>query len=130
MGPWAHGAWNGRNAERLGDFDFGSEASGRYYHYNFELPFFEYYLRGEGSLESLPQVSLFLSGSNEWYTTDSWQLAETEVLSYYLDGESLTTTAPAVDVYRSYTSDPDNPVPYDSVTDYRRREYMLSLIHI
>ena len=126
MGPWAHGAWNGRNAERLGDFDFGSEASGRYYHYNFELPFFEYYLRGEGSLESLPQVSLFLSGSNEWYTTDSWQLSETEALSYYLDGESLTTTAPAVDVYRSYTSDPDNPVPYDSVTDYRRREYMLA----
>lgn len=126
MGPWAHGAWNGREAHKLGDFDFGKKASGRYYHNNFEFPFFEYHLRGKGSLENLPQVSMFLSGSNDWYTTEDWQLTDTEKVSYYLDGDTLRATKPAADACRSYTSDPDNPVPYDSVTDYRRREYMLA----
>ena len=126
MGPWAHGAWNGNKAQVLGDFDFGKKASGRYYHNNFEFPFFEYHLRGEGSLESLPQVSMFLSGSNDWYTTEDWQLTDTEKVRYYLDGEALTEVEPAAEMCRSYTSDPNNPVPYDSVTDYRRREYMLA----
>ena len=126
MGPWAHGAWNGREAHKLGDFDFGKKASGRYYHNNFEFPFFEYYLRDKGSLESLPQVSMFLSGSNDWYTTEDWQLTDTEKVRYYLDGEALTEVEPAADATRSYTSDPNNPVPYDSVTDHRRREYMLA----
>ena len=126
MGPWAHGAWNGRKAHKLGDFDFGSGASGRYYHNNFELPFFEYHLRCKGSVEEIAEVSMFLSGSNEWYTTDDWQLSDTEEISYYLDGETLSTTAPAANACRSYVSDPDNPVPYDSVTDYRRREYMVA----
>ncbi|MBE6192579.1 MAG: CocE/NonD family hydrolase [Rikenellaceae bacterium] len=126
MGPWAHGAWNGRKAHKLGDFDFGRGASGRYYHNNFELPFFEYHLRGKGSVEEIAEVSMFLSGSNEWYTTDDWQLSDTEEISYYLDGETLSTTAPAATACRSYVSDPDNPVPYDSVTDYRRREYMVA----
>ena len=124
MGPWAHGAWNGGDAERLGDFDFGRKASARYYHDNFELPFFEYHLRGKGSVDSLPKVSLFLSGSNSWYTTEDWLLTDTESVSYYLDGEQLTATEPTTTACRSYISDPDNPVPYDSVTDYRRREYM------
>jgi putative CocE/NonD family hydrolase len=126
MGPWAHGAWNGREAHKLGDFDFGKKASGRYYHNNFEFPFFEYHLRDKGSLESLPQVSMFLSGSNDWYTTEDWQLTDTEKVRYYLDGEALTEVEPAADATRSYTSDPNNPVPYDSVTDHRRREYMLA----
>lgn len=126
MGPWAHGAWNGREAHKLGDFDFGKKASGRYYHNNFEFPFFEYHLRDKGSLESLPKVSMFLSGSNDWYTTEDWQLTDTEKVRYYLDGEALTEVEPAADATRSYTSDPNNPVPYDSVTDHRRREYMLA----
>ncbi|MBR0335231.1 MAG: CocE/NonD family hydrolase [Alistipes sp.] len=126
MGPWAHGAWNGREAHKLGDFDFGKKASGRYYHNNFEFPFFEYHLRDKGLLESLPQVSMFLSGSNDWYTTEDWQLTDTEKVRYYLDGEALTEVEPAADATRSYTSDPNNPVPYDSVTDHRRREYMLA----
>ena len=126
VGPWAHGAWRGDNASKLGDFDFGEEASCKYYVDNFELPFFEYHLRDKGTAELLPNVSVFISGKNEWISSDSWTPKEAYKTSYYLDAESLTTEQPATLSSRTYTSDPGKPVPYDSHTSRRRREYMIA----
>lgn len=126
MGPWAHGAWNGRKAHKLGDMNFGSKARSSYYTKHFELPFLEYHLRGKGSLESLPKVAVFVTGSDSWLTAEEWRPAEAEDIKYYLDGGKLTVAEPTTTQWQSYISDPDNPVPYDSVTDYRRREYMVA----
>lgn len=46
IGPWAHGAWRNTSG-KLGDFDFGREASWQYYMKHFEVPFFDYYLWGK-----------------------------------------------------------------------------------
>lgn len=121
IGPWAHGAWRNDGAERLGDFDFGEKASCRYYADNFEIPFFEYHLRGRGSVVSLPKVSVFLSGSNEWVDG-----LGSKSRKFYLDGNTLAEQHPTDNSYRIYTSDPSNPVPYDSQTVARRRDYMVA----
>jgi putative CocE/NonD family hydrolase len=122
MGPWAHGAWNGGEAERLGDFDFGRKASARYYHDNFELPFFEYHLRGKGSLEDFPQTAIMLSGSNSWI----YNYNPTASVKYHLDNGTLSAETPSVENICSYTSDPAAPVPYDTPSEHRRREYMIA----
>lgn len=122
IGPWAHGAWSHEDAEILGDFNFGSKASAKYYADNFELPFFEYHLRGKGTLDAIPQESLFLSGSNSWVSNYDNLTRQT----FYLDNGTLTTKMPAEQSSCNYTSDPSNPVPYDSQTIRRRREYMVA----
>lgn len=122
IGPWAHGAWSHDNAEYLGEFNFGKYASTKYYADNFELPFFEYHLRGKGSLGKLPQNALFLSGSNSW----AYDIAELPTKTFYLYGNALTDEKPAVEEFNNYTSDPKNPVPYDRPSMDRRREYMVA----
>ncbi len=122
IGPWAHGAWSHNNAELLGDFNFGKNASTKYYADNFELPFFEYHLRGKGSLDALHKESLFLSGSNSWM----YNIAELPRTTFYLNGNTLAAEKPATEAFESYTSDPKNPVPYDRPSMERRREYMVA----
>ena len=74
IGPWSHGAWRSGDG-RLGPFDFGVEASGRYYVEHFELPFFEHWLRGREEVrDSLPSdseaVRVYVPGRNEWQGFD------------------------------------------------------------
>ena len=121
IGPWAHGAWSHNNAELLGDFNFGKNASTKYYADNFELPFFEYHLRGKGSLDALHKESLFLSGSNSW----AYDFSNLTSQTYYLNNGVLTSEKPTEQRALSYTSDPNNPIPYDSQLIRRRREYMI-----
>ena len=121
MGPWAHGAWSNRGAERLIDLYFGDEASNYYYAKNFEIPFFEYHLRGRGSAEALPKMSLYLSGSNRWVYNYGERSKK-----FYLDGRELATEQPEEVEYRQYISDPHNPVPYHSQTQRRSRAYMVA----
>ena len=122
IGPWAHGAWSHDNAERLGEFDFGKMASTKYYADNFEIPFFEYHLRGKGSLDKLPQNALFISGSNSWVHN----ITELPTKTFYLNDKSLASEKPATESSLSYTSDPKNPVPYDRPSTDRKREYMVA----
>lgn len=125
IGPWAHGAWREDSAEVLGDFNFGNKASNRYYMHNFELPFFEHHLRGKNA-KPLAPISVFISGSNRWVELE--QLAEIEQYNtrLYLDGGRVTEQQPDVLEGVSYTSDPNNPVPYDTPSVSRRREYMVA----
>ena len=122
IGPWAHGAWRNDNAERLGDFNFGNAASAKYYADNFEIPFFEYHLRGKGSLEDFPQTAIMLSGSNSWI----YNYNPTASVKYHLDNGTLSAETPSVENICSYTSDPAAPVPYDTPSKHRRREYMIA----
>lgn len=126
IGPWAHGSWKGRSARSLGDFDFGRKASCKYYVDNFELPFFEYYLRGKGSKDSAPNIAVFLSGSNRWIEPKEWLPEGAEPLTLYLDNGTLSTTAPTTVATAEYTSDPENPVPYFPPLPYRPKEYMIA----
>ena len=48
LGPWTHGSWSRGDGDRVGNVTFGSKTS-EYYRESIEFPFFEYFLKGEGT---------------------------------------------------------------------------------
>ena len=125
MGPWTHGSWAYVKGDSLGDFYFGSNTA-EYYRKEILLPFFKYYLKGEGNL-SLNDAYVFDTGKNMWSNYDSWPPKNATVTKYFLSQKKhLSTTLPISEkIFSEYISDPFNPVPYtatfqDSKTFYNR----------
>jgi len=112
MGPWVHGGWNRTKGDRLGDISFGAETS-KEYRERMEVPFFEYYLKGEGSVD-LAEANVFETGRNRWRRFDRWP-PEGQERALYLTAGSLSESAPragsAEAEITEYVSDPDRPVP-------------------
>lgn len=113
MGPWSHGAWQSHTkADAVGDIVYG-EGLGDYYRECIELPFFNYHLKGEGSLDDMPQTQLFFSGENRWLSFGRWHNPERRATLYLADGGRLTQSRPDKrQGATQYTSDPADPVPY------------------
>jgi putative CocE/NonD family hydrolase len=63
-----------------------------------------------------------LSGSNSWI----YNYNPTASVKYHLDNGTLSAETPSVENICSYTSDPAAPVPYDTPSKHRRREYMIA----
>ncbi len=127
MGPWFHGGWERSDGRYFGDQDFSTNTSA-WFRENVELPFFKYYLKGEGEM-ALPKATVFVSGSNEWHKFKSWPPQNTVQKTLYfqpngkLGFEAVKTKNSSFD---EYVSDPNNPVPYQGGIQARRtREYML-----
>jgi len=59
MGPWFHGGWERGEGQFFGDQNFGSKTS-LWFEENVELPFFKYYLKGEGELD-FAKATIFIS---------------------------------------------------------------------
>ena len=129
MGPWFHGQWAGRggDGEYLGNIQFGSKTS-KWYLENIELPYFNYYLKGKGSIDNIKEANIFFTGENQWKTFDKWPPAEESETAIYLQPQGkLSFNEPTVkgNSYTQYTSDPAKPVPYaEGIKAYRTREYM------
>ncbi|MBY0542732.1 MAG: CocE/NonD family hydrolase, partial [Sphingobacteriaceae bacterium] len=125
-GPWFHGGWVRSNGSFFGDIKFGQETS-TYYQQNLELPFFKYYLKGEGTFNPA-EANIFITGSNQWKKFNTWPPTETETRNLYLqpNGKLSFTKATSSNSYDEYVSDPNAPVPYqDGVQARRTREYMI-----
>jgi uncharacterized protein len=124
IGPWYHGQWASDAGEHLGNVYWGSETSKKYK--EAELRFFNYYLKDKGQM-SLPEASIFVTGTNEWRSFDQWPPRNTaEKTLYFHKNGKLNFSAPAgSEGFDEYMADPMKPVPY---TDYvhldRTREYM------
>jgi hypothetical protein len=127
MGPWAHHWWPRDDVDSLGDIKFGSNLS-KFFAESLEVPFFEYYLRGQGEL-TLPKAVVFLTGANEWKMLDSWPPKNTEQLKiYFADKEKLTFEPPikVVSEYDEYINDPKKPVPYtNEITHWYNAAFMV-----
>lgn len=128
MGPWFHGQWAGRGSDgsSLGNVKFGSPTS-TYYAENAEVPFFNYYLKGKGSIEKIEEATIFFTGENKWHQFGKWPPASTSGKDMYLQpGGKLSFTKPsAAGTFSEYVSDPAKPVPYaEGVKANRTREYM------
>jgi hypothetical protein len=119
MGPWYHGGWARATGQKLGDIDFGSVTS-LYYQENFELPFFNYYLKGKGEL-NISKVNVFETGSNSWQFYNQWppkNVQEKEI--YFSENKGLEFSEHAGNSeFDKYVSDPSNPVPYTSAIEYK-----------
>lgn len=125
-GPWFHGGWVRSTGSSFGDIQFGQPTS-TYYQQNLELPFFKFYLKGEGDFNPA-EANIFVTGSNQWKRFNAWPPAETESRNLYLqpNGKLAFTKVGRTDSWDEYVSDPANPVPYqDGVQAKRTREYMI-----
>ncbi len=127
LGPWFHGGWVRAPGDELGNVSFSTRTS-EYYQEEVDLPFFNYYLKGIGTLD-LPEVLAFATGSNEWHRLAAWPPPGIDPASLYLRGDrTVSMTAPVAgeSEFAEYVSDPAKPVPYtQKVTLSRTREYMV-----
>lgn len=126
MGPWSHGQWAGPDGSFLGNVKFGVKTS-LWYQNNIELPFFNYHLKGKGTLSQLPEAYVFFSGGDVWKKFDQWPPKEkTEKVIYFQNGGKLGWSKPvSTNGFSEYISDPAHPVPYtEDVHLWRTAEYM------
>ena len=111
IGPWNHGGWRGEGAN-YGPFQLGAQ-TGDWFRAKVELPWFRYWLKGEGKLDQ-PEALVFQSGSNQWQKLKRWPPVDGATRNLYLRaGGKLSFDPPAADEPEdSFVSDPANPVPY------------------
>jgi putative CocE/NonD family hydrolase len=126
MGPWYHGQWSSKDGSHLGNVQFGSNTS-EWYAENMEVPFFNYYLKGKGSVDDIGEANIFFTGANEWRKLDSWPAKGVTSRPLYFGplGALAWKKSSAAGGFTEYVSDPAKPVPYsDGVISNRTREYM------
>ena len=126
MGPWYHVQWANSDGTHLGNVEFGSNTS-VWYQQKFEIPFFNFYLKGKGGFPKLAEATIFLTGENNWREFDEWPPKGKEDKLLYLQGDGkLDWNIPASGAkFTEYISDPSKPVPYtEDVHSVRTREYM------
>jgi putative CocE/NonD family hydrolase len=126
-GPWRHGQWGSKEGGyRLGNIQFGSNTS-EWYEENIELPFFNHYLKGTGSADSIAEATVFFTGENKWHKLKQWPPADVKPTDLYLQKSGkLSFSKPQVkNAYEEYVSDPAKPIPYnDGIHKNRTVEYM------
>jgi putative CocE/NonD family hydrolase len=128
MGPWVHGGWTAANEGlKLGDVSFDAKTA-EFYREHIELPFFEFYLKGKGTLAH-PEAWVFETGTNVWRKHGTWPPEKTRPHSLYLHaGGKLRDQTPGgnnPEDHDEYLSDPSRPVPYFEKIDIgMAKEYM------
>ena len=125
-GPWYHVQWANHDGTHHGNIPFGSNTS-EYYQQHFEIPFFNYFLKGMGDISHIAEANIFVTGANEWKTFSQWPPADKKDETLYLQpGAKLGAAKPATaNSFTGYTSDPARPVPYQENVHFNRsRTYM------
>jgi len=132
MGPWYHGQWS-REGSYLGNVRFASNTAD-WYQQNIEIPFFNFYLKGKGSINDISEANIFFTGENNWKKFAQWPPKAVENKALYLQADGrltfekimpTTNSIKTLGGFSEYTSDPAHPVPYtEDVHDGRTIEYM------
>ena len=126
MGPWSHGQWGSANGSYLGNIRFGSNTS-LWYQNNIEIPFFNYHLKGKGSITNIAEANIFISGENQWHQFTQWPPKEKSDRNIFLqpDGKLSWSRPTAGSSFSTYVSDPSKPVPFaEDVQLGRTNTYM------
>jgi hypothetical protein len=126
MGPWFHGGWAKSDGSHLGNIQFGKGVND-YYYKNIEIPFFNYYLKGEGDIKQIAEANIFITGENKWTAFAQWPPKNTETKAIYLNDKGVLSFSKPTETnsFSEYTSNPAKPVPYtEDVHLKRTREYM------
>ena len=125
-GPWYHDQWANYDGTHHGNIQFGSNTS-NYYQQHFEIPFFNYFLKGKGDIAQIAEANVFVTGANEWKKFTQWPPADKEDKAIYLQANGkLDWSKPTAEKsFDEYTSDPNKPVPYEEDVHFNRtRTYM------
>jgi putative CocE/NonD family hydrolase len=127
LGPWYHGQWASTDGTHLGNVQFESNTA-EWYAQNIEVPYFNYYLKGKGSIDKIEEATIFFSGENQWHQFAQWPPADYKPVNLYLQASqklSFTGQLTKKVSFDEYVSDPAKPVPYtEDVHTHRTREYM------
>ena len=142
MGPWTHGGWAGGSWTKFGILDFGQNVND--YYYDVETKFFNHYLE-DSAITSLPEATVFETGSNQWKTYTTWPPVEAKPVKFLLQPKGglspmqastsshAATTPPvpgstsATGDFDEYVSDPAHPVPYiDGIHSGRDNQYIVT----
>lgn len=127
MGPWYHGEWDNNDGTHHGNIQFGSNTS-KWYADNVEIPFFNYYLKGKGSVDSITKATIYFTGENKWHHLPQWPPADMTATPVYLEPQgklSFNSMGSSNNSSDTYISDPAKPVPYDEGVHFNRtRKYM------
>jgi len=110
----------------LGHIQFGSNTS-KWYQDHIELPFFNYYLKGEGNADSIARATVFFTGQNKWHRLNQWPPKDVQPTNLYFQkaGKLAFNKPTSSNTYEEYTSNPAKPVPYtDGIHKKRTVEYM------
>ena len=124
MGPWSHGQWAYGKATNLGNIYWGTDANKKFA--TLEKYFFDHYLLGKSGPE-IPEATIFVTGSNEWRTFDTWPPRNVSEKKLFLQPDGgISFSSPDINSsYDEYISDPMKPVPYSAAVHINRTaEYM------
>ncbi|MDQ6612636.1 MAG: CocE/NonD family hydrolase [Gemmatimonadota bacterium] len=125
VGPWKHG---GNNLPYAGDVAFGDSAAIQDFLTDFHVRWFDHQLKDRANgVEKDAAVRVFVMGTGDghkdangrlfhggyWRNSDTWPLAGTRFVPYYLHADGSLTTRKAVEIrsQTTYTFDPAHPVP-------------------
>lgn len=115
MGPWFHGGWERSDGEWLGTAYFGGKTS-EHYREQFEMPFFNHFLKDKGDISQIKEVNVFDTGVNQWRNLASWPSEVAVETPFYLQAKGKLSTEVSTktggSAYDEYVSDPARPVPY------------------
>jgi len=126
IGPWYHGQWASNDGTHLGNVQFGSNTAA-WFQQNREIPFFNYHLKGKGSLDNMAKATVFFTGENKWHEFAVWPPKDMQLTNLYLQDDKQLGYIPstAKSAADAYVSDPAKPVPYTAgIHEDRTREYM------
>jgi hypothetical protein len=124
-GPWVHGGWARGDGSHLGDVQFGSKTA-EYFRQNIQFPFFEHYLKGNGTTQ--PKAVVFETGTDVWRHFDEWppKVATAKTLYFHAGGKLSFDPPSEVQSRDDYESDPNHPVPFVGyTTDTVPQRYMV-----
>ena len=128
MGPWFHGGWVRSDGDWLGTAYFGQK-TGVNYRNDYELPFFNHFLKDKGDISNIKETNLFDTGANEWKHFDTYNPTNATDTALYLTKNGGLTFSPdalkADGGANEYVSDPSKPVPYtQKITLNYPRDFM------
>jgi hypothetical protein len=125
-GPWYHGQWASNDGGHVGNIYFESNTAA-YFQQHFEIPFFNYFLKGKGDVSQIAEANIFITGANEWRSFTQWPPAEKQDKEMFFqpDGKLGWSKPTAANSFTGYVSDPAHPVPYEEFVHFNRtRTYM------
>ncbi|MFA5969675.1 MAG: CocE/NonD family hydrolase [Sphingomonas sp.] len=109
MGPWYHGQEIGKGSN-LGNIEWDQDTA-KWWRHHILAPFLAHYLKGEPM--TLPPVTAFQSGANQWQALRVWPVAPASTPLYLKPGGTLGFDKADGDPSTAdYVSDPAHPVPF------------------
>ncbi|MEN8204176.1 MAG: CocE/NonD family hydrolase [Bacteroidota bacterium] len=109
-GPWYHGQ-HFEDGSMLGKLEFGENTSKRFRE-EVLAPFLRHFLH-ESNTELPAPVTVFETGSNQWFSFESWPPKGEEMQIYlHPDGKLGFSPPEEADSFTGYTSDPKHPIPF------------------